>query len=171
MKLGKGFLSVAILALALGANAQTKKATTSGGEAKHSSNKSLHDQFTGQGYGMAGCGLGSVVFGQKPGMIQVVAGTTNYYAGQTFAISSGTSNCGEAANAQEAARFIEVNKVAIENDLSRGQGESLAALSKVMKCRNSSFSNELRSEYNQNFPVGGASAGQIQAVAYKACQI
>ena len=47
------------------------------------------------GYGSAGCGLGAIVFGSKPGMIQVLAATTNatFYS-QTFGITTGTSECG-----------------------------------------------------------------------------
>src|SRR4051812_6327755 len=69
--------------------------------------QSLHEQFTGQGYGLAGCGLGSVVFGPKPGMVQVAAATTNnYIVPQTFAISSATSNCDIPQMGQQAAVFI-----------------------------------------------------------------
>ena len=50
------------------------------------------------GYGAAGCGLGAIVFGSKPGMIQVLAATTNatFYS-QTFGITTGTSECGGGA--------------------------------------------------------------------------
>src|SRR5690348_11977029 len=46
-------------------------------------------------YGMAGCGLGSLVFGPNDAPVaQVLAATTNgTFASQTFGISSGTSNC------------------------------------------------------------------------------
>src|SRR5437868_47659 len=47
------------------------------------------------GYGMAGCGLGSLLFGpvNEP-FAQVLAATTNAtFATQTFGITSGTSNC------------------------------------------------------------------------------
>lgn len=132
--------------------------------------KSLHEEFTGQGYGMAGCGLGSVVFGQQTGMVQIFAATTNGTSGnQTFGISSGTLNCGESARSAKAEQFIEVNKVAIENDMARGQGETLTALSQVMECTNTHFSADLKNDYRQMFPRGGASADQLSAVAAKAC--
>ncbi len=45
-------------------------------------------------YGTAGCGLGSIVIGSKPGMMQIFAATTNgTSASQSFGITSGTSNC------------------------------------------------------------------------------
>ena len=40
-------------------------------------------------YGLAGCGLGSMVFGDQKGMIQILAATTNNTFGtQTFGITS-----------------------------------------------------------------------------------
>jgi len=54
--------------------------------------RGLEEQVSGQGYGMAGCGIGSIVFADKPGMIQIIAATLNGTAGsQTFGITSGTS--------------------------------------------------------------------------------
>ncbi len=48
-------------------------------------------------YGEAGCGLGSMIFGDSPGFVQVLAATTNGCSGsQTFGITTGTSNCGGA---------------------------------------------------------------------------
>ena len=49
------------------------------------------------GYGDAGCGLGSIVFGSEQGGVQVLAATTNgtFYS-QTFGITTGTSNCNPA---------------------------------------------------------------------------
>lgn len=128
--------------------------------------KSLHDQFTGQNYGTAGCGLGSVVFGDQPGMIQVVAATLNSTGYRTFAISSGTSNCGEAGKSARANQFIEVNKVALENDLSRGAGESIVALSEVMGCQNTDFSVQLKSQY-----TAGANQEALVSAATKSCQL
>lgn len=115
--------------------------------------KSLHDQFTGQNIGMAGCGLGSVVFGDKPGMIQVVAATLNATAGnQTFGISSGTSNCGQSGNSGSQARlFIEVNKHALARDVSRGDGEALQSFAKIVGCPSRTLGVELKSNYKQIF--------------------
>jgi hypothetical protein len=166
MKISSIFAGAIFLAFVLGlgfgtnlsAQAQQKK-------------QSLHDQFTGQGYGMAGCGLGSVVFGQKGGMVQVVAALINNTGVQTFAISSGTSNCGESGKSARAKEFIETNKIVLEKEISRGQGEALTSLSEVMSCTNSNFSSDLRKNYSSSFPNGGASSDAIQAIAYKSCQI
>jgi hypothetical protein len=112
--------------------------------------KALADEFSGQGYGMAGCGLGSIVFGDKPGMIQVVAATVNGTGYQTFAITSGTSNCAEGDAHRNASLFIEVNRQALKKDASRGNGETLANLSQIYGCKNAQgFGQSLQ----QNFEV------------------
>ncbi len=134
--------------------------------------KPLIDSASGQGYGMAGCGLGSVVFGDKPGYIQVFAATTNGASGnQTFGISSGSLNCGESGKSAQTEQFIQLNQVAIENDMARGQGETVQALSQILNCQNNNFAQSMKSNYQQAFPQGGASAQQIEAVAYKSCNI
>src|SRR5262245_22752963 len=67
------------------------------------------------GYGAAGCGLGSVFFGSKPGFIQVLAATTNGTSGnQTFGITSGTSNCDTGSGGSASAKvFIAANREAL----------------------------------------------------------
>jgi hypothetical protein len=96
---------------------------------------SVHDQFSGQGYGTAGCGLGSVVFGPKPGLIQIVAVTLNGTSGnQTFGITTGTLNCDIPENGGQAAAFIEVNKEVVRKEAARGQGDSIRALAEIMDC-------------------------------------
>ena len=134
--------------------------------------KALIDHAAGQGYGMAGCGLGSVVFGDKSGMIQIFAATTNGVSGsQTFGISSGTLNCDESGRVAKAEQFIDVNKTSLQNDLARGQGETLSALSNVLDCKNADFANAMKQNYSQSFPQGGASNQQLSAVAAQSCQI
>jgi Protein of unknown function (DUF3015) len=87
-------------------------------------------------YGLAGCGLGSLVFGDQKGMIQVLAATTNgTFGSQTFGISSGTSNCVEAAGTQGARTFIEGNREALAKDAARGSGETITTLSAIAGCK------------------------------------
>ena len=135
-------------------------------QAKRAKSKSLHDQFTGQGYGMAGCGLGSIVFGQQPGLIQVVAVTLNHTGYQTLAITTGTSNCGESGKQARAEQFINVNKEALSNDIARGSGDSVASLAEVMGCQNTDFSTQLRKNY-----IAGTSPEQLTQVATQACKL
>ena len=87
-------------------------------------------------YGTAGCGLGSMAFGNKPGLIQVLAATTNGLFGtQTFGITTGTSNCGEAAVGVAGAKaFIQTNREALAKDISRGGGETIANLATLSGC-------------------------------------
>ena len=88
-------------------------------------------------YGMAGCGLGSLVFGDDAGMIQLLAGTTNgTFASQTFGITSGTSNCVEASGSAsiDQKAFIQVNYANLVRDAAEGQGEYLSAFATLLGC-------------------------------------
>ena len=90
------------------------------------------------GYGSAGCGLGSVLFGNQPGAIQIVAATTNgTFGNQTFGITTGTLNCGAAATAAGAKIFIDANREALAKDMARGSGETIATLSSLAGCKDS----------------------------------
>jgi hypothetical protein len=87
-------------------------------------------------YGSAGCGVGSLIFGDQPGLVQVLAATTNGILGnQTFGITTGTLNCGDAAIGRGASLFIEANKEALAKDVSRGSGETIATLSHLAGCK------------------------------------
>ncbi len=90
------------------------------------------------GYGMAGCGLGSIVFGDSPGIVQVLAGTTNgTFASQTFGITTGTSNCvadGVVRVDREQEAFVEANLDALQRDIAAGGGEYLAAFTMLLGC-------------------------------------
>ncbi|MEY4616038.1 MAG: hypothetical protein RJB66_998 [Pseudomonadota bacterium] len=111
--------------------------------------KSIHDQLTGGGYGLAGCGLGSVIFGAKPGMIQIVAATSNdIYSNQAIGISFGTSNCDISEMGMEAVSYIEINRETLKKEAARGQGETLQDLAGIFNCRNQSGFEEV---IHQNF--------------------
>ncbi len=112
-------------------------------------------------YGMAGCGLGSLAFGDKPGMIQIVASTlNNLISPQTSAITSGTSGCHEDTGAAAQLNYIETNKVALKEDAARGNGETLNGLSTLLGCQNSSsFNTEVKSNFQTIF--GQDSAQEI----------
>jgi hypothetical protein len=89
-----------------------------------------------QKYGTAGCGLGSILFGDKPGIIQVLAATTNGTFGtQTFGITTGTSNCEDtAASAQNTKAFVQANREAVAKDIARGSGETITSLATLAGC-------------------------------------
>ena len=109
--------------------------------------------FSSGGYGDAGCGLGSVVFGSDPGFVQIFAATTNgTFGSQTFGISTGTSNCSGLGDS--ATQFIESNKTALSNDIARGQGETLASLSQIYGCSSFELGKNLRSNFGTLFNTG-----------------
>jgi hypothetical protein len=89
-------------------------------------------------YGTAGCGLGSLAFGDSTGAVQILAATTNTLFGtQTFGITSGTSNCGPSIFAEGTKHFVEANREALAKDISRGQGESIGTLAAINRCTDS----------------------------------
>lgn len=120
-------------------------------------------------YGTAGCGVGSLVFGDQKGMIQLLAATTNQYFGQTFSITTGTSNCTEDGVAlvdRERALFAEANFQDIRTEASQGQGENVAVLATLYGCPQASvtdFGSALKSHYAT---VGSAATApeMIQAI-------
>ncbi len=88
-------------------------------------------------YGMAGCGLGSIVI-SKDGFVQVFAATTNgTFSSQSFGITFGTSNCvsdGAVMVDKEQEMFVEANLDALERDIAAGGGEYLAAFTTLLGC-------------------------------------
>ena len=105
-------------------------------------------QAQGAQYGMAGCGVGSLVFQNQPGMIQIVAVTVNQMSVQTSAITSGTSGCYEDGSSSAKLDYIEANKVALKEDAARGQGETLQGLTTLLGC---SQAQEVNSEIKNNY--------------------
>ncbi|MCX6128975.1 MAG: DUF3015 family protein [Proteobacteria bacterium] len=87
-------------------------------------------------YGMAGCGLGSIVMG--PAGNQVLAGTTNSatYSGG-IGISSGTSNCKTTSEMAVIARqqeFLAANLSTLQKEMAQGSGTSVRAFVEVLGC-------------------------------------
>ncbi len=120
-------------------------------------------------YGVAGCGLGSMVLGNQDGVMQVIAATLNGTGVQTFGITSGTSNCGKGLFAKaEVNSFIQSNSVALENDIVRGQGETLSTLNQMLGC-GAEFGNTLQNNYKQIYAPGVEASEKISALA-QSCQ-
>ena len=90
------------------------------------------------GYGAAGCGLGSIVIGSKPGVEQVFAATTNGTSGsQTLGITSGTSNCGDHGlinMSKEREVFAQENYTSLVKEMAQGKGENLYTLASLYQC-------------------------------------
>jgi hypothetical protein len=128
--------------------------------------EALVDQVSGAGYGIAGCGLGSIVFGAKPGKVQIFASTTNgLYGNNTFGITSGTSNCDIPQMGQQAAVYIEVNKEIVKKEAARGQGDTLVGLSHILNCSNEAlFSQKVQQNYGQIFGDDQSSYGSTREI-------
>lgn len=119
-----------------------------------------------EGYGMGGCGLGSLIFGDSPGKVsQILASTTNGFLGnQTFAITSGTSNCDPSAGAVGVRRFIETNREALAKDAARGAGETVAGLSALAGCRDvGAVGAALQQNFGSIFPSAGVADERVSA--------
>ncbi len=117
-------------------------------------------------YQAQGCGLGSTLFTDGSSLIhQVLGATTNGSCGNaTFGMTSGTSNCElEALKGKRAQTvFIEANRVALSNDIARGNGDTLASLARMYGCTNiSNVGPALQKNYNVVFPSTEVSASQI----------
>jgi hypothetical protein len=119
-------------------------------------------------YGAAGCGLGSLLIGARPGFMQVFAATTNEtFGSQTFGITSGTSNCAStSAGAIAAKAFIETNREAFAKDVSRGSGETIANLSTLSGCPDDkAVAQTLQRNFKGIFPSAKASNTEVSAAA------
>jgi Protein of unknown function (DUF3015) len=99
-------------------------------------------------YGLAGCGLGSIVFKSasehKDKWLQVIAVTLNGTGAQTFGITTGSSNCGAGGNSAGQARleqqiFFTSNFNSLTKEAAQGQGSSLSAFAEVLVCEAGSF--------------------------------
>ena len=112
-------------------------------------------------YGVAGCGLGSLVFGD--GGMQTSAATTNgIFYSQLFGITSGTSNCGPGMIAQGTKNFVEANREAVAKDISRGQGEAIGALAVINGCQDPrAVGAALQKSFVAIFPSEQASSDEV----------
>ncbi len=120
-------------------------------------------------YGTAGCGLGSLAFGNTPGGVQILASTTNGLFGtQTFGITSGTSNCGPGAFAMGTKNFVEANREVLAKDISRGEGEAIGALTVINSCVDSrAVGTALQKNFTAIFPTEMASSDEVTAAILK----
>jgi hypothetical protein len=131
------------------------------GAAHAEENPAAHGRST---YGTAGCGLGSMVFGDQKGMIQVLAATTNGTFGtQTFGITSGTSNCGESSMTVSGTKnFIEGNRESLAKDAARGSGETITTLTAMAGCKDeAAVGAMLQKNFSQLFPGESTPVEQV----------
>jgi len=117
-------------------------------------------------YGMAGCGLGSIVITEKDRMPQVFAATTNStYFNQWFAITIGTSNCtsgGVVKKEKEQEIFVHLNYESLEREMASGKGEKLDTLANLFGCSNSKeFGSVAKNSYSKLFGSGDNSPSTL----------
>lgn len=92
-------------------------------------------------YGMAGCGLGSIVLEENTKLMQILGATLNgTSANQTFGITFGTSNCNagaQSAAANKAAQemFVANNLNALSKEAAQGEGQTLNAFAFMLGCQ------------------------------------
>ncbi|RYZ57529.1 MAG: DUF3015 domain-containing protein [Proteobacteria bacterium] len=115
-------------------------------------------------YGMAGCGLGSLVV-KTDDKVQILAATLNATGGnQTFGITSGTSNClpaDKAAALEQQQHYVRSNLENLRRDMVKGDGEYLKGYAEVLGCNAQSygaFKSVAKSDEAQIFRAPGAIA-------------
>jgi hypothetical protein len=108
-----------------------------------------------------------MLIGNKPGIVQIFAATTNgISANQTFAITSGTSGCGAnpTPGLSSAKSYVETNRQSFAKDVARGQGETIANLSQLAGCADSSaVAVKLQANFKTVFPSANATDAQVSA--------
>ena len=125
--------------------------------------------FSARKYGMAGCGLGSIVMGPKGGQISAATTNATFYS-QIFGITSGTSNCIPAkkqAAMIEQQKFMMANLSTLERETAQGDGETVRALSQTFGCNAVAypeFSKALQASHERIFAQPGAVAVWEQTV-------
>ncbi len=115
----------------------------------------------------AGCGLGSMLIHDNTKVMQILAATTNVPT-QTFAISTGTSNC-KSQNLVMADRavqyFVEVNRDDLSREISKGEGEKLQTLAALYGCDTKTsqalFSRAAKAAYLSIIPKSSTDAQEM----------
>lgn len=114
--------------------------------------------------GDAGCGLGSLIIQDNTKLMQVLAATSNAIGVQTFAISTGTSNCKAqnfVMNDKAIQYFTEVNHADLSREMAQGQGEKLNTLASLYGCKGTAqkaFASMTQNSYGQIVPAQNTSA-------------
>jgi hypothetical protein len=117
------------------------------------------------------CGWGSKLFDGQSGVVpQILAVTTNgSTANQLFGITTGTSGCtqdGMVKSNYKTAMFIDGNKDKLAQDMSKGNGETLVSLAKLIGVSDSdkaAFFRATKENFAQIYATETASADQVAA--------
>ena len=115
----------------------------------------------------AGCGLGSMIITDNTKLMQVLAVTSNAIGGQTFAISTGTSNCRAqnfVMNEKAIQYFAEANHEELSREMAQGQGEKLTVLASLYGCKGgaqTSFAKMTQTSFSKIVPQAATSTAQM----------
>lgn len=137
----KLFTSLFLMALVSGAvanGAESEPKKKSGGSSRAYSTP----------FGLAGCGLGSVIIDAKDKSSQIAASLINTYIGfVSSAITSGTSNCNydNKTAMTEQKVYVTANLRTLEKEAAAGNGPHLSALAELFGCE----SNETKSAFGE----------------------
>lgn len=130
------FCGLTLVAFALSSPAMAAKAKKAKGEKKEKKGESA--EVVKAPYGMAGCGLGALVVDRNETLPQIGAWLLNsLYNNNTFAMTSGTSNCVESRTetaAMEQEVFVAANLSSLSKEAAQGGGEHLGAFAEVLGC-------------------------------------
>lgn len=127
--------------------------------------------FAGQAASNTGCGLGTVLWGNKADgnvVSQSLQATTNgTFGNQTFGITSGTLGCDQPARFVQNERllaFTADNVDLLARDIAAGQGETLdtvAELLEVPAAERPAFNATLQKNFDRIFVTGTETAGVV----------
>lgn len=100
-------------------------------------------------YTYGGCGLGTLVIPDKNAN-QLPVMTLNATGSNTFAISSGTSNCVTASERSARIKnFIEANHESLVTDMAKGQGDSVTTLAGFYGCDTEAFATTAQGNFER----------------------
>ena len=120
--------------------------------------------------GPAGCGLGNMVIGGSEN--QIFAATLNGTGVQTFGITSGTSNCVDGSGMARLESFVDGNRVALETEAARGEGETLESLAQILKCTSTEkMSRTLKSSHSDIFSGSNSEVSHKMVDALRANEV
>lgn len=151
----KNFIKFTVLLLSVvavgSAQAKSKK------KHKAKDNADMEESYSGVPWGMAGCSIWNYVIKDKEQGPQIGVWALEHFVFgvQTFAITSGTSNCVEDSSkmAQDEQKvFVEVNLASLQKEAAQGQGQHLDTLAEIFGCSDKvGFANMSQNRYEAIF--------------------